>query len=201
MSGSGLNWFWTRTEPSRTGSGRFGSGSGSVHPGGSRFWFWFSKNGLRTELNWTLATLSWATFASSISVSNTFVSPSALLPGSCSSSFNISCSMWVGSSFPPPESTMISSNPGSQIDFRELLNCLIRLETLTTFLRLFGERKMIWEPVNYVHDWAMSCSTITYLCDQVDSVWKAACARSTAAKVRNHVANFWAPLQPIVSIY
>ena len=57
MTGSGLNWFWTRTEPSRTGSGRFGSGSGSVHPGGSGFWFWFSKNGLRTELNWTLATL------------------------------------------------------------------------------------------------------------------------------------------------
>ena len=59
VAGSGSNWFWTRTEPSRTGSGRFSSGSGSVHPWGSWFWFWFSKNGLRTELNWTLATLSW----------------------------------------------------------------------------------------------------------------------------------------------
>ena len=57
VAGSGLNWFWTRTEPSRTGSGRFSSGSGSVHPWGCWFWFWFSKNGLRTELNWTLATL------------------------------------------------------------------------------------------------------------------------------------------------
>ena len=52
-----LNQFWTSSEPSRTSSGRFCLGLGSVHPWSSRFRFRFRQNGLWTKLNWTLPAL------------------------------------------------------------------------------------------------------------------------------------------------